>query len=86
MPYQVLVKVSAEKEIRRLPSSARKRVIAAILALQDDPRPSGVRKLKGRLAESYRLRVGAYRVLYRIDDAQRRVVIFRVRHRREVYR
>ena len=35
---------------------------------------------------AYRLRVGSYRVLYTIEDATHRVVIYRIRHRREVYR
>ena len=84
--YGIFIKASAEKEIRRLPRSARERITSAILALRNEPRPSGVRKLKGRDEEGWRIRVGDYRVLYRIDDDQRRVTIFRVGHRREVYR
>lgn len=86
MAYEILIKASAEKDVRRLPKDARARVASAILALRDEPRPSGVRKLKGRGEEGWRIRVGDYRVVYRIDDALRQVTIYRVCHRRDVYR
>ena len=56
----------------------------AIDALADDPRPPGCEKLSGR--EGYRIRVGEWRALYRVDDQQRRVEVVRVAHRRDVYR
>lgn len=84
--YGIFIKASAEKEIRRLPRSVRERITSTILNLRDDTRPSGVRKLKGQDEEGWRIRVGDYRVLYQIDDGQRQVTIFRVGHRREVYR
>ena len=86
MTYEILIKASAEKEIRRLSSEMCERITSAILALRDEPRPSGVRKLKGRDEEGWRIRVGDYRVLYRIDDELRQVTIYRVGHRRDVYR
>ncbi len=84
MAYKVLIKASAEKDIRRLPRNVRERVASAILALREEPRPPGVRKLKGK--EGWRIRVGDYRVVYQIDDTLRQVTIYRVRHRRDVYR
>ena len=56
----------------------------AIDALADDPRPLGCEKLSGR--EGYRIRVGEWRAIYRVDDQQRRVDVVRVAHRRDVYR
>ena len=47
--------------------------------------PHGCGKLTGSL-NSYRLRVGNYRILYVIDDAEALVTVFAVGHRREVYR
>jgi mRNA interferase RelE/StbE len=81
-----LIKASAEKDIRRLSRDVRECVASAILALREEPRPSGVRELKGRGEEGWRIRVGNYRVVYQIDDSLRQVTIFRVRHRRDVYR
>ncbi|MEE8391369.1 MAG: type II toxin-antitoxin system RelE/ParE family toxin [Anaerolineae bacterium] len=86
MAYEILVKLSVEKDIRRLSHNVRERVVSAILALRQDPRPSGVRKLKGKGEEGWRIRVGQYRVVYQIDDNLRQITIYRVRHRRDVYR
>jgi mRNA interferase RelE/StbE len=84
--YEILIKASAEKEIRRLSHEMRERITSAILSLRDEPRPLGVRKLKGRDEEGWRIRVGDYRVLYQIDDELRQATIYRVGHRRDVYR
>ena len=58
---------------------------AAIHALADDPRPKGCRKLEGRKDE-WRVRVGTWRVIYRIEDARLVVVVVEVGPRGEVYR
>ena len=84
MPYRVLIKRSAEKELDALPASVRERIAVRLLTLEENPRSSGVKKLQGE--ESYRLRVGDYRVLFTINDRQRVVTIYAVGHRREVYR
>ena len=83
--YALLIKCSAERDLRRLPRVLFERVNERILSLRDDPRPHGVRKLSGAL-EGWRVRVGDYRILYQIDDEAQTVTIVRVRHRREVYR
>ena len=83
--YEVEFVASAAKEFRSLPSETKRRVIVAIDALRENPRPLGVRKLRGRL-DYYRIRVGTYRVVYEIDDTAKLVRVTRVRHRRDVYR
>jgi mRNA interferase RelE/StbE len=83
--YEVSVRRKAEKAIARLPDAVYQRVRAAIRDLANDPRPSGCIKLSGR--EGYRIRVGRdYRVLYRVDDRERRVEVFRVSSREGAYR
>jgi mRNA interferase RelE/StbE len=84
MVYQVILKRSAEKELDALQTSIRERINRRLLALKETPRPSGVKKLQGE--ESYRLRIGDYRVLYTIDDNSKQVFIIAIGHRREVYR
>jgi mRNA interferase RelE/StbE len=49
------------------------------------PRPPGCKKLSGSQNE-WRVRVGDYRILYEIDDRIRRVRIYAIGHRREIYR
>jgi mRNA interferase RelE/StbE len=83
--YRVLLERAAEKSLSRLASEIHDRVIAAIQALADDPRPPGCRKLTGS-EHDWRIRVGDYRVVYEIADEIRVVRVNRVRHRREVYR
>jgi len=56
----------------RIPYVDHPRIVQAMLALRDDPRPPGCRKL---LDDIYRIRVGAYRVIYKIDDERRKVVV-----------
>jgi mRNA interferase RelE/StbE len=62
----------------------RQRTVAAILALADDPRPSGCRKVSGR--DKYRLRCGDYRVVYSVQDVILVVTIAKVGHRSDVHR
>ena len=82
--YTVRIKRSAEKEMDRLPPKMFDRLAEVILGLETDPRPHGSKKLRG--VQEYRLRVGAYRIVYTVDDARRVVEVAAVGHRRDVYR
>ncbi|MGH9500276.1 MAG: type II toxin-antitoxin system RelE family toxin [Terriglobales bacterium] len=82
--YSVVVKSSAQKELDALDDSVFNRIDRKILALVENPRPSGCKKLKG-YKDHWRIRVGDWRVVYIIDDSARRVSVTRVAHRREVY-
>ena len=82
--YKVLIKPSAAKELEALPSKERRRIISKIRRLSTDARPTGCEKLSG--PEKYRIRQGAYRVLYTIDDANAAIIIVTIGHRRDVYR
>ncbi|MBZ0256654.1 type II toxin-antitoxin system RelE/ParE family toxin, partial [bacterium] len=84
MAYQISIKPSAEKELDQLPPEIFNRAVAAILQLENVPRPSGCVKLRGM--ELYRIRFGQYRILYSIDDENKIVEIVSVGHRRDVYR
>lgn len=84
MAYDIAIKRAAEKELRDLPAESRKRVVAAILKLGEDPTAGDVRKLQNR--DGYRLRVGDYRILFTRNDEQQSVMIFAIGHRRDVYR
>jgi mRNA interferase RelE/StbE len=84
--YRVLIDARAARELEGLPKSVVTKIDAVILSLATNPRPAGTKRLKGKLKEGWRVRVGAYRILYRIDDEKLEVRIFEVGHRREVYR
>ena len=83
--YEVLIERTAEHDLKSLPINLFDRIVPRIKALADNPRPAGCHKLTGS-KNDWRIRIGDYRVLYEIDDARKRVRIFRIRHRREVYR
>ena len=82
--YSVGFASGARQALRRLDAPVRKRIAERIEALEQDPRPSGCKKLAG--SELWRIRVGTYRVVYSIEDAQLVVLVGRVGHRREIYR
>ena len=83
--YLLQIKRAAERDLRQLPRPVFTRLNHQILALREDPRPAGAKKLKDRL-EGWRVRVGQYRILYQIDDEAQTITIARVQHRRDVYR
>ena len=83
--YEVEVENSAAKALQRLQRHDQIRVVSAVADLAAEPRPNGCTKLSGTEA-AYRVRVGDYRVVYTVDDAERVVTVTRVGHRREVYR
>ena len=84
MKYEIVLETRARREFLDLPEQVKLRLQEAIDDLAKDPRPPGVRKLSG--VDGYRLRKGAYRVLFTIDDQSKEVRIYRIGHRREIYR
>ena len=85
MSYGLIILPSAQKELKALPKHVLMQVDARIIALKDDPRPRGVKALKGRHKGFYRIRSGNYRVMYRIDDAAPCVTITKVSDRKDAY-
>jgi len=72
------------RELRRMATADAQRVMAAIESLADNPRRRGARKLVNQ--PGWRVRVGVYRILYEVDDRNKRVTVYRAGHRRDVYR
>lgn len=68
----------------KLPPNEQARIAKKIDALSNDPRPSGIKALKGN--DLMRLRVGDYPIIYQIEDDRLVVLIVKLGHRREVYR
>jgi mRNA interferase RelE/StbE len=84
--YSVRIRTSAIKEIEAIsPKRARQRVVRRIQALGGNPRPTGCQKLAGS-EERYRIRQGRYRIVYKVDEVEQVVDIFKVGHRSSVYR
>ncbi len=68
MTYTLVILRRAQQELQRLPRADYERVRDAIRALADAPRPPGCLALTGR--DGWRIRVGNYRVIYEVNDAQ----------------
>lgn len=84
MAYLVYLKKSAEKELEHLPIKIHDKLVKSILSLKDNPRPRYAKKLYQE--KGYRMRVGNYRILYAINDLEKKIEIFSIAHRKEVYR
>ncbi len=84
MTYRIEFTTAAARQVKKLPRPARSKVLDAIAALADDPRPHGSRKLTGE-DTAWRLRTGDYRVIYEVNDAVLAITVVRTAHRREVY-
>jgi mRNA interferase RelE/StbE len=85
MAYRLYLRPAAVRDLRSLPRDVATRVERTIDQLREEPRPRGSKKLSG-FENEWRVRVGNYRILYIIDDAEKEVRVARVAHRREVYR
>ncbi len=77
---------SAARELETIePRAQRQRIVSRIRTLVAEPRPAGAQRLAGN-ALCFRIRQGDYRILYEIDDTNRRIVVVKIGHRRDVYR
>ena len=85
MSYEVRALPTAQKQYRKLPSGIRTRIGKQLATLADNPRPAGVVKLQG-VKDRWRIRVGNYRIVYRIDEAGNVIIVLIIAHRRDAYR
>jgi mRNA interferase RelE/StbE len=75
--YRIVIERKAEKEAENIPPPQKERIDRAILSFAANPRPHGCKKLTHK--EGYRIRVGNYRVLYKVDDQTKTVIIYRIK-------
>ncbi|MFB4194643.1 type II toxin-antitoxin system RelE family toxin [Streptomyces carpaticus] len=87
MKYAFRFTTAAQRQLRAVDQPTAMRILAALTALGDDPyrEDADIKKLSGHEG-LYRLRVGAYRVAYTVDDGELVVLVIKVGNRRDVYR
>jgi len=73
----------AQKDLDNFRGKIFQQIKQEILSLSKNPRPSGCLKLTAE--DGYRLRSGNYRILYRVDDKEKIVYLYRIKHRKEAY-
>ncbi len=84
MGYAVIFQRAAQKALAGLPSPVRENIALAISRLSSNPRMPGVKRLTN--SPYHRARVGSYRIIYEIKDAELIVLVIRIADRKEVYR
>ncbi len=84
MKYEVIIEKQVIKFIEKLQDNIYKRIKAAILSLEENPRPPGVEKLTNK--DAYRIRVVDYRIIYTIKDKILLMTVIDAGHRREIYK
>lgn len=82
--YTVLLTKKAQKQLDKLSDAIANPLLEAIANLEENPRPQGYIKLKGR--DGYRIRVGNYRIIYDIFDDTLIVDIITLGHRKDIYK
>lgn len=78
---------AAIKQFNKLDPSIQIRLRPVIDAFANDPIPLGAKKMKGTGVDPlWRVRVGDYRIVYKVEGHRLVVLIVKIGHRREVYR
>jgi mRNA interferase RelE/StbE len=86
MSYRVEITRRAMKGLAALPANIRGNLSDRIAGLSADAVPQGTQPLHAPLAGCFKLRVGDYRVVYKIEEGHRAIVVLRVGHRHNVYK
>jgi mRNA interferase RelE/StbE len=85
MTYRVVLLPHAVRALRKLDPPVRRRIARRVDRLANDPRPADANRLKGKSIEVLRVRVGDWRVLYRVDDGDLTVLVIDAGHRSTIY-
>lgn len=82
--YKIVFKKSAERELYKIQGKELHKIVQRVQGLKNNSKPSGAKKLTNH--EHYRIRQGNYRIIYAIDESKSIITIFKIGHRKEVYR
>jgi len=85
MAFSIQFKPAALRQLERLPREIQQRVAVKIEMLRENATPAGCKRLAG-LADTRRIRIGDYRVVYQVKREILLVLVLKIGHRRDVYR
>lgn len=83
--YKILWKISAKKELKKLDKKEIPKIIKEVENLSSNPYPNNHKKLQGS-ENSYRIRIGNYRVIYSIYNNELIIQIIKIGHRKDIYK
>ena len=81
--YELKYSQAALKQLAKLDKSARQRILIALERLRIRPESCDIKKLIG--IDSYRFRVGDYRVIFDIEKQELHILVLQVGHRKNIY-
>ncbi len=76
--YRLKLTSGAQRQLDKLPAEDLGRIVAALQQLGGNPRPSGVKKLRGSI---YRIRVGDWRIIYAVFDKDNLIIVGKIARR-----
>lgn len=82
--YQIFLSRIAEKDLEKMDKKSKPRIFAALFDLRKDPHLG--KKLEGKFCECYSLRVGLYRIIYKIYKTKLNILIIRIGSRQGIYK
>ncbi|AFY60372.1 type II toxin-antitoxin system RelE/ParE family toxin [Synechococcus sp. PCC 6312] len=82
--YRIEFLKTAKKELAKLPKEIQQRIANRIEALIVDPYPVHTKKLKNGNG-LLRIRVGDYRIIYRVEAEKLIILVIKIGHRRDIY-
>lgn len=86
MAYKAIWHEETLEDLKKLDRTTAKKIVAKVKNyLIQDPVKLGT-PLKGNLKGLYRYRIGVYRVIYVIDQPEKKIIILNVNHRRKIYK
>jgi len=84
LSYEAIFLNSFIRQNRKISVETRKRVVRVVEELVNNPY-LGIR-LRGELAVFWKVRVGKYRLLYKIDEKKKRIIFYDIDLRKKVYK
>ena len=81
--FKVEIKKTVARKLKKLPRETLKKVVLALKELEEDPFPKGkkVKPFVGR-PKTYRLRVGDYRIIYKLESET--IIVLELFHRKDL--
>ncbi len=83
--YEIIVSKTAEKALLKIPKKDQVKVISAISELATHPFSARCKKVQGE-ENTFRIRIGDYRVIYEIEGRKLLVLVLKIGHRKEIYK